>query len=428
MERPINVLCAREFQNSISESVHKVLKNQIEAMGLSSFYDVQEKKIFGKNATEFSFEGIKNNVERIKSYEGIDYCWVEEGVKVSKDSWNVLIPTIRKEFPPNWKDLGMDQPQFKSEIWITFNPEDEDDYTYARWVKNPDLVAMPMDYFGEAISTTTVYESVNSFVVKMTYADNEWFPQTLRDEMEEDRKKDYDKYLWVWEGYPKQQLEGAVYAKELRQTQIDGRIRQLSWDRQIPVSTYWDLGRGDGTAIWFIQRAGMQWKILNYYFITGQDITHFVKVLKELPYVYDFIYLPWDGNSKVIHAQLSVKQTLLKYFPDKVRVTKKTSISDGINAARSIFNRCWFDEINTKDGINGLRKYAYEIKDGNYSKRPLHNWASHSADAFRNFAININYPNDDFDEEPRGISRVMRKLTTGMFERKPAETSTGWMS
>ena len=112
MERPINVLCAREFQNSISESVHKVLKNQIEAMGLSSFYDVQEKKIFGKNATEFSFEGIKNNVERIKSYEGIDYCWVEEGVKVSKDSWNVLIPTIRKEFPPNWKDLGMDQPQF----------------------------------------------------------------------------------------------------------------------------------------------------------------------------------------------------------------------------------------------------------------------------------------------------------------------------
>jgi phage terminase large subunit len=98
----------REYQNSIEDSVYKVLKDQIEALGWGNFYDVQKTRIYGANGTEFNFEGIRNNVNRIKSYEGIDICWAEEAVKVSKNSWGVLIPTIRKE---------------GSEIWLTFNPE-----------------------------------------------------------------------------------------------------------------------------------------------------------------------------------------------------------------------------------------------------------------------------------------------------------------
>src|SRR5437016_5778465 len=114
-ERPIRVLCCRELQNSITESVHQLLKDQVDALGLEGFYNVQVARIIGKNGTTFSFEGIKNNSSKIRSYEAIDYCWVEEANKVSKASWVVLIPTIRKA---------------NSEIWITFNPELDSDYTY----------------------------------------------------------------------------------------------------------------------------------------------------------------------------------------------------------------------------------------------------------------------------------------------------------
>mgnify|MGYP000095936013 FL=1 len=116
-QNPLRVLCAREFQTSIKDSVHKLLCDQIEALGLGTFYEITQTSIRGKNGSEFSFVGLKNNVANVKSYEGVDICWVEEAQTTSRMSWNVLIPTIRKE---------------KSEIWITFNPELETDETYQR--------------------------------------------------------------------------------------------------------------------------------------------------------------------------------------------------------------------------------------------------------------------------------------------------------
>ena len=104
----LRILCAREFQTSIKDSVHKLLCDQIESLGLLGFYEITQTSIRAKNGTEFSFVGLKNNVGNVKSYEGVDICWVEEAQTTSRLSWNVLIPTIRKE---------------GSEIWISFNPE-----------------------------------------------------------------------------------------------------------------------------------------------------------------------------------------------------------------------------------------------------------------------------------------------------------------
>src|SRR5215813_12330022 len=153
-QEPLRVLCARELQNSIGDSVHRLLADQVSGLGLDSFYEVQNARILGKNGSAFSFEGIKNNITKIKSYEGIDICWVEEAHKVSRNSWGILIPTIRKE---------------NSEIWITFNPELETDYTYRRFVK-------------EADDSMTV--------VKMTWRDNPFLPEVLKEEMERDKKLD----------------------------------------------------------------------------------------------------------------------------------------------------------------------------------------------------------------------------------------------
>ena len=103
---PLRILCAREFQTSIRDSVHKLLCDQIAALGLSSFYQITQAEIRGINGSEFAFVGLKNNVGNVKSFEGIDVCWVEEAQRVSRNSWNVLIPTIRKEHSEIWIKIG----------------------------------------------------------------------------------------------------------------------------------------------------------------------------------------------------------------------------------------------------------------------------------------------------------------------------------
>ena len=158
------ILCAREFQVSIGESVHRLLSEQIEAMGLEWFYTIQQNSIFGLNGTEFIFAGIRNNPTKIKSTEGVDICWVEEAEKVSNSSWDVLIPTIRKP---------------GSEIWVTFNPADVNDPTYKRFV-----LSQPPDCISRLVN----------------WRDNPWFTEELKNEMEHLRSIDIDAYNHIWEG------------------------------------------------------------------------------------------------------------------------------------------------------------------------------------------------------------------------------------
>ncbi len=163
-QEPLRILCARELQNSIRDSVHRLLCDQIEEMGLSAEYDILTTEIRSKSGSKFLFEGLKHNITRIKSLEGIDICWVEEAAKVSHDSWETLIPTIRKE---------------GSEIWVSFNPEEEDDPTYQRMVINP-----PPD----------------AEVVQVGWEDNPWFPKALRQEKDYLYKVDPDAAHHVWGG------------------------------------------------------------------------------------------------------------------------------------------------------------------------------------------------------------------------------------
>ncbi len=158
------ILCTREYQSSINESVQKLLVESIERMNLSSNFVCTEKKIVGKNGSEFLFHGLRHDINKIKSLENIAICWVEEGHSVSKKSWETLIPTIRKE---------------GSEIWVSFNPDIEENDTYQRFVKFP---------------------QENSLVKKVTYRDNPWFPKVLMKELENCKKNDFEAYLNIWEG------------------------------------------------------------------------------------------------------------------------------------------------------------------------------------------------------------------------------------
>lgn len=366
VQRPIRVLCAREFQKSIAESVHKLLGDQIKALGLQGHYEVLQASIRQRqpNAdgtqTEFSFAGIKHNIDNIKSYESVDIVWVEEAANVSKTSWDTLIPTIRKE---------------GSEIWVSFNPDLEEDETYQRFVINP-----PRD----------------SFVIKVNHSDNPWFPEVLRLEMEALKERDHDAYLNVWEGHCKQSLEGAIYARELREAMVSGRITRVAYDSTKPVHTFWDLGWSDHVSIWFAQSVGLDYRIIDFVQDRQRTIAHFLTVLQGRGYVYDTDYLPHDAQNKSLAANGRSIEDLMRAAGRKVRIVPKLSIEDGINAARTIFPNCYFDQERCADGLQALRHYRYEVDPdtGLFSKTPLHDQHSHAADAFRYLGVSLQMPKD----------------------------------
>lgn len=359
------ILCGREIQRSIKDSVHAVLKSQIERMGLSSFYEVQNSAIIGMNGTEFIFAGLKHNIDNIKSMEGITKVWVSEAHNVSKTSWDKLIPTIRE---PN------------SEIIIDFNPELEDDETHKRFVLNPPSTAK---------------------VVKVNYDDNPWFPAVLRDEMEACKAKNYDDYLNIWKGNCKQALEGAVYKDELRKAKEEERITSIPYVSTTPVTCYFDLGHSDATAIWFSQSVGHEFRYIDYYENQFKKIQHYCQELQKKGYIYDRIILPHDAEYETLNAERTTAQIVRSSFPNaQVIVLPRAGITNGIDAARTIFNQCWFDEKKCADGLQALRHYRYD-KDpdtGKTSKNPVHDWSSHGADSFRYSAMAIN---EKQQERPR---------------------------
>lgn len=383
VQRPLRVLCARELQKSISESVHRLLCDQIGALGLQDLYDIEVNRIRGPNGTYFVFEGIKNNISKIKSYEGLDICWVEEANKVSAKSWEDLLPTIRKD---------------SSEIWVTFNPELVTDYTFKRFVLNP---------------------SDDSVVVKMTWRDNPWFPEVLRREMEDLKARDYDAYLNVWEGHCRQALEGAVFAKELRDATNQGRICRVPWDRETPVDTFWDLGRRDMTSIWFAQRVTMQWRVLGYFEDSQEDIHYYLRHLQTRPYTYGTHYLPHDAKNKVLGASRSIEQIVRAAGHRTHLVQRIGKKVNAINAARIIFPNCWFDERECAEGIERLRHYRYNVVEGQLSEEPLHDENSNGADAFMTMGQAI--------KAPKGPSQVARRLRQTVDRSLEDSPNLGWM-
>lgn len=176
LESRKRILCTREVQNSIKDSVHKLLADKIEYLGFSHLYNVQKEKIIGINGTEFIFKGLHRNEQDIKSTEGIDYCWTEEAQSVSRDSLRVLIPTIRKD---------------NSQILFTYNLLNKDDPVHT-------------DY---ALSGRD-----DVLVIKINYDENKFFPSVLRKEMEWDKKHDMAKYRHVWEGEPRIISDAQIFA------------------------------------------------------------------------------------------------------------------------------------------------------------------------------------------------------------------------
>jgi len=364
-QRKLRILCARETMKSIRDSVHQLLEEQIAALGLEAFYRIEKSVIYGVNGTEVVFAGLKAHIDNIKSMESLNLCWVEEAQVVSKASWDKLIPTLFRV--PD------------CELWVSFNPDLESDDTYQRFVVSP-----PAD----------------AKVVKLTFRDNPWFPEGLKREMEEARKRNIDEYNHIWEGSTINTLSNAIFAGELRAVDVEGRIKRVPYDPSKPVHTAWDLGFGDMVSIWMFQAFPFEYRIIDYEEGNRQAIHEYLASLQRRGYMWGIDYLPWDGGLGHLGTGKSIDQ-LMRAAGRKVQVCPRLPVFQGINAVRTVFPLCWFDEQRCQEGIRHLRMYRYgemQAYDGP-TREPLHDLHSHAADAFRTLAVSIREPQREREKE-----------------------------
>lgn len=311
--RKLQVLCAREYQSSIRESVHKLLANTIERLGLSSVYDVQQAGIYGPNGTQFAFVGLSDKTaENLKSYEDFDVAWVEEARNTTDRSWNILRPTIRKD---------------GSEIWISFNPELDTDPVWKMFVKDP---------------------PPGTFSIELNWRDNLWFNAVLEAERQDaERKLPKVEYENIWEGKCRPTVAGAIYADEVAEMYADGRVGPFPHDPSLLVHPVYDLGWNDKMTIGLFQRVASKLLLIGYLENDHKTIDWYSRKLRMLPYNWGTTYLPHDGDHGDWKTGKSGK-AIMEGLGWKVEIVPRIPLVDGIRAARMAFKTLYVNKSPTE--------------------------------------------------------------------------------
>ena len=349
------ILCTREIQNSIKDSVHKLLADQIALLGLGHFYTIQEQTIRGRNGTEFIFSGLSSHtVESIKSFEGVTRVWVEEAKNVSKRSWDILLPTIRAE---------------SSEVWISYNPELETDETHVRFTICP-----PTD-------------CVN---VEINYYDNPWFNDILEQERLDCLRRDPDSYPNIWEGKCLPAVAGAIYFKEVQLAETMGRITHVPYDPLLKVHVVFDLGWNDSTAIILVQRQASALYIIDYIEDSRRTLDSYSAELKSKQYNWGKLWLPHDGFAGSVVAKPPAEiLTALGWDVAPKHELAILPLESGIQTARQTFGQVYFDKDKCGRLIECLKRYRRKINRQTQAEAgPVHDEFSHGADCFRYTCIN----------------------------------------
>nr|WP_241489102.1 PBSX family phage terminase large subunit [Cronobacter sakazakii] len=312
--KKLRILCTREVQNSIKDSVHKLLKDQIEMLGLNPWFRITNEMITSACGSEFLFKGLRFDPLGIKSTEGVDICWVEEAQSVSADSWDILIPTIRKE---------------GSEIWVSFNPGEETDPTYQRFVVNP---------------------PDNCVTVEVNYYDNPYLPDTLRKEMEYCKRIDYEAYEHIWLGKPKSISEAVIFKRRYKVEAFPDDL----WQQADRLFFGADFGFANDPST-LIRMFMLENKLYIEYEAYGVGVE-----LDEMPQFYDSIPEARRWPIKADNARPeTISHIARKGFSIDAAAKWKGSVEDGIAYLKG------FEEIiiheRCKHTADEFRLYSYKV-------------------------------------------------------------------
>lgn len=289
---PIKILCTREFQNSISDSVLSVLEGQAKAIGIDPFYTFQNNAIYGKNGTEFTFKGLRNNINSIKSFEGADIVWNEEAQTTSQKSLDVLLPTIRKP---------------GSQIINSFNPDKDTDPIFEQFV--------------------TRHDPQNSYLCKVNYLDNPWIGQDFIDLAEKTKRNDYDAYEHIYLGECWTRSDAQV---------LNGKWRIDEFTRPEGVTPYFGADWGfsqDPTTLICCYIVGNTLYIEHEFYQVGLDIINIPNAFRRIPFADRYTIRADNARPETINH---VRNAGLDIIPAS---KWSGSVEDGVSFLRN------FDEI-----------------------------------------------------------------------------------
>lgn len=355
-QKPLRILCTREVQKSIKDSVHSLLADQAQALGIGSFYDVLETEVRGKNGTSFVFAGLaQHTIESIKSFEGADIVWVEEARAVSERSWRVLLPTIRKP---------------GSEVWVSFNPELDDDPAYARFVVNPPPGCVTVKTgFRDAVQAGWMVDKIE----ELRAHDEATLP-----------KSEYDN---IWEGICLPAVQGAIYADEVAKATEAKRICDVPYDPALKVHVIWDLGWNDSMFLILVQKHLSSLRVIEVIEDDHKTYDWFSAELRNRRLNYGKMWLPHDA----MHASPESGRTPNKILQDlgwSTMPIPNQAVETGIKQARMTFPQVYFDRNKAARLVQCLKRYRRSVPTTtNEPASPLHDEWSHGADAFRYLSL-----------------------------------------
>jgi phage terminase large subunit len=372
------ILCARQFQNSLSDSSLEEIKTAIrETDWLAPHFDIGETYVRTKSGRiSYAFSGLDRNIDSIKSKSRLLLAWVEEAETVIEEAWVKLIPTLREE---------------DSELWVTWNPEREDSATNKRF------------------HSKLVEHDERTKIVEMNWRDNPWFPDILERQRLKDKRERPHSYGHIWEGEFLQTQEGAYYGPALIEAKERGRIGFVPEEPTQIVRLYADIGgtgaKSDNFVFWAMQQIGLEMRFVNHYEQQGQPFAAHLNWMRSQGYTPDRckVWLPHDGEQqdKVIDTSYRKAFEEAGYTVEVVPNQGKGAAMQRVDKARTLFPRMRFDETKCAGGLKALGWYHEKIDEKrNIGLGPNHDWSSHSADAFGLAAVAY--------EEPRSVARPIR--------------------
>lgn len=377
------ILCVRQFQNSLDESSLEEIKAAIRSVDwLEDYYEIGEKFIRSKDGRiKFTFSGLERNINSIKSKARILLCWADEAEPIIEEAWRKLIPTIREE---------------GSELWITWNPESKRSATHIRFIED---------------------EPDNAKIIRLNWKDNPYFPEVLEITRQEDLAKRPHLYDHIWEGDFLTAFEGAYYAQHLREADKQGRITRVTFDPLLPVNLYADIGGtgrlSDSFVFWPAQFIGAsEIRVRDYYEAQGQEAASHLNWARSMGYGPDRarIVLPHDGvqHDKVHAVTYESFFRQAGYTVDVIPNQGRGAAKMRIEAARRAFPGIWFDEESTVGGREALAFYHEKLDEARgIGLGPEHDWSSHGSDAF-------------------GMMAIAHEGHTTPRKRRPRKRATGW--
>lgn len=370
IDQDLRIICAREIQKSLADSVHQLLVDKINALGYNDLYSIQENVIRGtRRDTTFKFIGLSDvTIQNVKSIEGTDILWVEEAQNVKKRSWQIVLPTLFRT--PN------------SECWASLNPDMDDDETYVRFIVN---------------------KPEGSVVVEMNWRDAVacgWFTPEMEKLRQYDLKHSPLDYPNIWDGKPRAVVAGAIYTGEVTDMVRERRFRPMPYDPRLPVHRIWDLGWNDLMTVIMVQKpVPSVLNIVNY--LEESHITYIDMVgkMNGLRYFWGTDWMPHDAENHDPTSGTNAKKQL-QGLGCKVKIIPRSDPEARIRAARMMWPRIYLDnskfdtpperpDMNLGGGhlMERLKRYKRAVPKGTMEPAaPVHDVNSHGADAFGGLA------------------------------------------